>query len=80
MDTVKSKARVVQHGDQWAIMIDQTLLDQMHITSETIFDATTDGAMLVLTPEQNEERRAAFLASIEAMDQRYSSVFKRLAE
>lgn len=73
-------ARVVRQGEQWVILVDQSLLDEMQITDETTLNASTDGSTLVLAREQDEARRAAFLASIEKMDQRYSSVFKRLAE
>ncbi|HEX8596964.1 MAG TPA: hypothetical protein VF952_00425 [Chloroflexia bacterium] len=52
----------------------------MQITDEMTLNASTDGSTLILAREQDEARRAAFLASIEKMDQRYSSVFKRLAE
>lgn len=80
MEAARATARVVRQGKEWVILIDQSLLEQMQITDETVLNASTDGSTLVLAREEDEARRAAFLASIERMDQRYSSVFKRLAE
>lgn len=80
MDTIKSKATVTRHGDDWVIVVNRSLLDLLQIEGEATLDVTTDGQSLVLTPEQTPERRAAFLASVEEMDRQYGSVFKRLAE
>jgi hypothetical protein len=80
MEAARATARVVRQGRDWVILIDQSLLDEMQITDETTLNASTDGSTLVLAREQDEAHRAAFLASIEKMDERYSSVFKRLAE
>ncbi|HEX8219197.1 MAG TPA: hypothetical protein VF914_08285 [Chloroflexia bacterium] len=80
MEAAKATARVVRQGEDWVILIDQSLLQEMQITDETTLNVSTDGSTLVLAREQDEARRAAFLASIEKMDQRYSAVFKRLAE
>ena len=80
MESIKSKAQVIRQGDQWVIIVDQNLLDQMHIDGEVTLDAMTDGVTLVLVPEQDEERRAAFLSSIARIKEQYGSVFKRLAE
>ena len=80
MEAARATARVVRQGEDWVILIDQSLLQEMQITGETTLNVSTDGSTLVLAREQDEARRAAFLASIEKLDQRYSSAFKRLAE
>ncbi len=74
--------KVVQQGDGLALILDRLLLEQLHITITpgTSLNITTRGEMLIISPIQDEERRAAIATSIAEMDKQYSEVFQRLAE
>jgi hypothetical protein len=72
--------KLVRHGDGFALIIDQEILDKLEIDAETPLDISTTDQTLVVTPRRNDNRKAAFEATIEEMDREYGPVFKRLAE
>jgi antitoxin MazE len=72
--------RLKRDGDTLVLVIDQPLLDQMHIDSETPLDVTTDGEKLIVSPVRDAERRREFDRIVKDMNDRYAETFRRLAE
>ena len=72
--------RLKRDGDTLVLVIDQPLLDQMHIDSETPLDVTTDGDKLIVSPVRDAERRREFERIVKDMNERYAETFRRLAE
>lgn len=72
--------KLVRHGDGFALIIDQQILDKLEIDADTPLDISTTDQALVVTPRRNDNRKAALETAIDEMDRDYGSVFKRLAE
>lgn len=72
--------RLKRDGDTLVLVIDQPLLDQMHIDSDTPLDVTTDGDKLIVAPVRDAERRREFERIVKDMNERYAETFRRLAE
>jgi antitoxin component of MazEF toxin-antitoxin module len=72
--------KLVRHGEGFALIIDQQILDKLEIDADTPLDISTTGQTLIVTPHRNDNRKATLEAAIEEMDREYGSVFKRLAE
>ncbi len=72
--------RLIKHGDNLALVIDQATLDLLGIDAETDLEVATDGQRLVVAPAAGSGRRAKFEAAQRAAHKRYGNAFKRLAE
>jgi antitoxin MazE len=73
------KTTLVQHGDQKALIVDESLLEQLMIDMDTPLDLSTNGETLIVKPIR-EEVSPEFQAMMEKINSRYSRAFKRLAE
>jgi len=74
------RAKAIQHEEGMAIVVEQSLLDQLNIAPGMELEVATDGHMLMIMPIRDEERRAKFEEFAEEMEREYWSVFQRLAE
>jgi len=72
--------KLTQHGDDWALVLDQPLLDQLQINSDTPLEVRTDGQTLIVVPAHREDRQARFEAALERVNREYGRALKRLAE
>jgi antitoxin component of MazEF toxin-antitoxin module len=72
--------KLVQLGDDWAVVLDKTLLDRLQIDSSTPLEMNTDGHALIIVPADREDRQARFEAALELVNGRYGRALKRLAE
>ena len=72
---------VSRHGNSYALVLERSLMDLLHITPETPLEVTTDGKSLTITPQvtrritPNELAAHALLA-----EQKYGSVFEALSK
>ena len=73
-------ARLTPHESRWALVLDQSVLDQLEIDPETPLELTTDGQTLIVTPVKDPARKARFEAALEETNRRYGGALKRLAE
>lgn len=69
-----------QHGNSMALVIEKPILELIGAQPETIFDITTDGNSLILTPVKTKEQSKKILAEAEKIKQKYYDVLKKLAE
>lgn len=74
------KKRLVKTGNSLAVVLDRTTLEQTGIGPETDLEISTDGDVVVISPLRDAERSRKLRATLEDAHERFSGVFKRLAE
>jgi antitoxin component of MazEF toxin-antitoxin module len=72
--------RLIQHGNSAALVIDKPIMEILNITNETIFELSTDGKNLILSPQTEITREKDILCSLEKINKKYEAVLKRLGE
>lgn len=71
---------LAQHGNSMALVIEKPILELIGAQPETIFDITTDGNSLILTPVKTKAQSKKILEEAEKIKQKYYDVLKKLAE
>lgn len=71
---------LTRHGNSAALVIERPILELLNADLETVFDITTDGTALILTPVKDKSCPAATRASIERIGKRYRKTFEELAK
>lgn len=71
---------LTKHGNSLALVIDKPVLELIGADSETPFDISTDGQVLILTPVRNGDRRKAFEGALAEANARYPKALKKLSE
>ena len=74
---------LTRHGDGLALLLDQSILDQLKIDADTPLSVTVAGNTLVVSPvagPDDDERRRRFEEAKRETFERYDGVFRRLAE
>lgn len=72
--------RLTKTDDSLSLVLDPPLLEAARINADTPLEISTDGDVIVISPVRDGERAAKFKAGVEAINQRYAGVFRRLAE
>ncbi len=72
--------KLVRHGNSLALVIDKAILELLRIDHDTPLELITDGDVIVIKPERDEEVSEEIRAVHEKMAARYGKVFKRLAK
>lgn len=72
--------KLVRHGNSLALVIDKAILDLLRIDHDTPLELITDGDVIVIKPERDEEVSDEIRAVHEEMAARYGKVFERLAK
>jgi len=72
--------KLVRHGDDWALVIDQAVLDRLQIDSETPLQISTDGQTLIVSPVTDAARNEQFCQALVDVNQQYERALKKLAE
>ena len=71
---------LVRHGDSWALVIDESLLALLNIDPDTLLEISKDGNSLVITPVNQDPRKAKVREASTKINDQYRETFKRLAE
>jgi antitoxin MazE len=71
---------LTKHGNSLALLIEKPILELLGADSDTQFDITTDGQVLVLTPLKDPKRQSRFESALKKANTKYSGALKRLAE
>lgn len=74
------RKKLTKHGNSLALVIKKPILDLPGADGETLFDVTTDGQVLILSPMKDSERREAFRTALDKINTRYPTSLKNLAE
>ena len=72
--------KLVRHGNSLALVIDKPILELLRIDQDTPLELVTDGDVIVVKPEREEEVSDDIRAVHEKLAARYGKVFKRLAK
>jgi antitoxin component of MazEF toxin-antitoxin module len=67
--------KLTKHGDEYALILDRSTMDSLHIKPETALEVTTAGGSLVVTPAGHD---AELDAALKAGNARYGRMLKRL--
>jgi antitoxin component of MazEF toxin-antitoxin module len=71
---------LIKHGNSWALVIDRPILDLLQIDPDTPLELSTNGDVLVISPQRDEKRRKRFQSALKEINQKYGNALKRLAE
>lgn len=71
---------LTKHGNSLALLIEKPILDLLGANADTLFDISTDGHALILTPIRNPERKDSFNAALNKTNQKYAKALRKLAE
>ncbi len=70
-----------KHGNSYALVLEKSLLELLHITPETPLEISTDGKSLTIVPQVTRRITPDELAAHAALaESRYAKTFKALAE
>jgi antitoxin MazE len=72
--------KLIQHGNSVALVIDKPIMEILKITNETVFELSTDGKNLILSPQIENNQEETIIHSLEKINKRYGTVLKRLGE
>jgi hypothetical protein len=78
-ETAATIKHLVTLGDDLGIVIDRSLLDELHIDRETPLRITSDGKGLYVEPIPAEQRRRVLEAGRKMMDI-HDDAFRKLAQ
>ncbi|MHB0936439.1 MAG: AbrB/MazE/SpoVT family DNA-binding domain-containing protein [Armatimonadota bacterium] len=68
-----------QHGDSYAVVIEQSILDELGIDDDTLLEMHIEGASLIFTPVTPERRREIIREATQNAMDRYGDAFRRMA-
>lgn len=72
--------KLVRHGNSLALVIDKAILDLLRIDHDTPLELITDGDVIVIKPERDEDHEKKLHLALEAVNEKYGRALKRLAE
>jgi antitoxin component of MazEF toxin-antitoxin module len=67
-------------GNSLALVLDRPLLEATGIDASTPLEISTNGDVIVISPQRTVRRNQKLRRVVEAMNERYAGVFRRLAE
>lgn len=67
-------------GNSLALVLDRPLLEATGIDATTPLEISTDGDVIVISPQRPAKRNQTLRRVVDAMHERYAGVFRRLAE
>jgi antitoxin component of MazEF toxin-antitoxin module len=72
--------KLIQHGNSAALVLDKALLDILNVKIDTPLEVTTDGRNIIISPQMIPNAESTLLASLERINQRHSSVLRKLGQ
>jgi antitoxin component of MazEF toxin-antitoxin module len=76
----KMVKKLIRHGNSAALVIDKPIMEMLHITKETMFELSTDGKNIILSPQVEYNQEMNILDSLERINKKYGAVLKKLGE
>ena len=71
--------KLVQHGENAAIIIDKPILDLLNVGMDTALEISTDGRNIVISPVASHSEDE-FLASLDKINAKFPTTLERLAK
>lgn len=72
--------KLTKTGNSVAVVLDRPLLEATGIDADTPVEVSTDGDVIVITPQRDPERVEKLRDGMEKIHRRFGGVFRRLAE
>ena len=72
--------KLSKRGDEFVLVLDRSMLEQLKIDEETALEVMVDGGALVVAPVENARRRRRFEEALAATNERYGETLRQLAE
>ena len=72
--------KLVEHGDELAIVLDRGMLEELDITLDTPLEISVEGRTITIHPAINEAGPDDIKDALERVNKRYGHMLKRLAE
>jgi len=72
--------KLIQHGNSAALVIDKPIMEILNITNETMFELSTDGRNLILSPQSEYTQERDILRSLEKINKKYGAVLRQLGQ
>jgi hypothetical protein len=71
---------LVKYDDDYALVIDKPLIDLLNITNNTVFEITSDGRNLILSPKNTDDDVKDIEYSLKKVNEKYGTILKKLGE
>jgi antitoxin component of MazEF toxin-antitoxin module len=71
---------LTKHGNSLALVIEKPVLELIGADANTLFEISTDGQVLILSPLKGKGRDAAFQTALDKVNARYPKALKKLSE
>ncbi|MCX6590714.1 MAG: AbrB/MazE/SpoVT family DNA-binding domain-containing protein [Acidobacteria bacterium] len=72
--------RLTKYGNDFALVVDQPMLELLNIDAETPLEITTDGSRLIISKAAPDSRQKRLEAAQAMAHERYTNAFEKLAE
>jgi antitoxin component of MazEF toxin-antitoxin module len=70
--------RLIPQGNSFALIFDKPILEILNITDETVFELSTDGKNLILSPQLEINQELDIINSLEKINKKSGTVLKKL--
>ena len=74
------ESKLIEWGDDVALVLDRSMLDQLNITLDTPLDVSVEGQVIIIKPINKEAGPEDIKEALERVNTRYGRALKRLAE
>ena len=74
------ESKLIECGDDVALVLDRTMLDQLNITLDTPLDVSIEGKEIRINPIYKEASPDDIKEALERVNRRYGRALKRLTE
>jgi hypothetical protein len=71
---------LIKHGDSYVLVIDEPIIESLHISPETQFEVFTDGQCLVLVPISDPNEDKEFQNALEMVHKRFGRAMKQVSD
>jgi antitoxin component of MazEF toxin-antitoxin module len=72
--------KLTKHGNSLALIIDRPILELLKIGEDTPLDLTTDGEILIISPQRDRKRQKQLDETLAKINRKYGKMLKRLAD
>jgi antitoxin component of MazEF toxin-antitoxin module len=72
--------KLTKTGNSLALVLDRELLERTGISADTVLEVSTDGDVIVVSPQRSKSRADKLRKAMAKADDRYAGVFRRLAK
>jgi antitoxin MazE len=74
------ESKLIEWGDDVALVLDRSMLNQLNITLGTPLDVSVQGQLIIIKPIYKEAGPGDIKEALERVNTRYGRALKRLAE